>query len=50
MLASGGYPWTIIPVKEREKYLQTLECASVDQNVVPFARFISDCMANPVRE
>ncbi|MFT5249540.1 MAG: fido (protein-threonine AMPylation protein) [bacterium] len=41
MLASGGYPWTVIPVEERERYMEALETASVDQNIKPFAAFIS---------
>lgn len=41
MLASGGYPWTVIPVNERKKYMDSLETASVEQNIVPFAKFIS---------
>ncbi len=41
MLASGGYPWTVIPVEERTRYMQTLEEASVRQNIKPFAQFIA---------
>jgi hypothetical protein len=41
MMASGGYPWTIIPVKQRAPYLAALEHASVDQDIRPFAQFIS---------
>jgi hypothetical protein len=40
MLASGGYPWTVIPVEERERYMNALETASVDQDIKPFAEFI----------
>ena len=40
MLASGGYPWTIIPVERRDDYLKALEAASVGQDVAPFAEFI----------
>lgn len=29
MLASGGYPWTIVPITKREQYLKFLEKASV---------------------
>ncbi|MDP4845364.1 MAG: Fic family protein, partial [Salibacteraceae bacterium] len=32
MLISGGYPWTIIPVEERDKYMQALESASAQQD------------------
>ncbi len=30
MLASGGYPWTVIRVELRDQYLSALESASVD--------------------
>lgn len=42
MLASGGYPWTVIRVEDRDAYLATLESASVDQDIEPFARFLSE--------
>lgn len=41
MLASGGYPWTVIPVEQREDYMQALENASVKGNIEPFAQFLS---------
>ena len=41
MMASGGYPWTIIPVEQRAPYMAALERASVDQDIKPFAQFIS---------
>ena len=41
MLASGGYPWTVIPVEERSTYMETLEKASVDQVIGPFADYIA---------
>jgi DNA-binding MarR family transcriptional regulator len=40
MLASGGYPWTVIPVEQRDKYMEALEAASVDQDIEPFAKFL----------
>jgi hypothetical protein len=40
MLASGGYPWTIIPVEKRDAYMAALEEASVGQNIAPFAEFL----------
>lgn len=40
MLASGGYPWTVVPVERRDDYLKTLEAASVGQNVRPFSEFL----------
>jgi hypothetical protein len=41
MLASGGYPWTVIPVEERDRYMKALELASVDQDIKPFATFLA---------
>jgi hypothetical protein len=41
MLASGGYPWTVIPVEQRDDYMAALEEASVQQNIVPFTDFIA---------
>jgi Fic family protein len=40
MLASGGYPWIVIPVSERSAYMSALEEASVQENIDPFARFL----------
>lgn len=40
MLASGGYPWTIIPVEQRNDYMAALETASTRQDILPFATFI----------
>ena len=41
MLASGGYPWTVIPLETRNDYMATLEEASVRKNIEPFSRFLS---------
>lgn len=41
MLAGGGYPWTVIPVQQRNEYMQALEQASVHRNIEPFAKFIA---------
>ena len=41
MLASGGYPWTIIPVEKRNDYMSALEKASVGQNIEDFTKFIA---------
>jgi hypothetical protein len=42
MLASGGYPWTVIPVQLRKDYMQALESASSGQNIEPFVKFIAN--------
>lgn len=41
MLASGGYPWTVIPVEERKTYMEALEKASVNQDIEEFAKFVA---------
>lgn len=41
MLASGGYPWTVGPLDSREDYMSSLEAASVDQDIIPFAQFLA---------
>ena len=40
MLASGGYPWTIVPVDRCDDYMRTLESASVKLEIKPFAEFV----------
>jgi len=42
MMASGGYPWTVIPVEERSAYLASLERASVREDIGPFADFLAE--------
>ena len=41
MLASGGYPWTVVRVEHRQPYMDALEAASVGQDIAPFAAFIA---------
>jgi len=41
MLAAGGYPWTVVPLQQREHYMAALEQASVGQNIVPFTDFLA---------
>jgi len=44
MLASGGYPWTVIPVERRDEYMVALNAASGQGDIVPFARFVASCV------
>ncbi len=44
MLASGGYPWTVIRLKWRAQYMAALEAASVQGNIKPLAKFIAQEM------
>jgi hypothetical protein len=41
MLAAEGYPWIVVPVDQRNKYMTALEEASVRQNIVPFSKFLA---------
>jgi hypothetical protein len=40
MLASGGYPWTVIRIVDRKAYLGALDRASIELDIHPFANFI----------
>lgn len=42
MLARGGWPWTIVTLDARKRYMQALEEASVRKDIKPFTRLISD--------
>lgn len=50
MLASGGYPWTVIPVEKRDKYMSALEEASFNENILPFTEFISSMVSKTIEE
>ena len=41
MMAAGGYPWLVIPVEERAGYMEALETASAEGDIVPFTRFLA---------
>src|SRR5438876_1378575 len=41
MLASGGYPWTVIRVEDRDAYLGALDRASIDMDIRPFSAFVA---------
>jgi fido (protein-threonine AMPylation protein) len=41
MMASAGYPWTVIPVSDRKTYMEALEKASVGEDIAPFADFLA---------
>jgi fido (protein-threonine AMPylation protein) len=42
LLASGGYPWTVVRVTRRQKYMEALEAASVQGDIVPLTRFLAE--------
>lgn len=41
-LASGSYPWTVIRVDDRDRYMQALEAASTADDPSSFAGFIAE--------
>jgi fido (protein-threonine AMPylation protein) len=41
MMASGGYPWTVIPIGERNSYMNALEKASVGEDITPLTDFLA---------
>ena len=41
MLASGGYPWTVIRMRDRKAYLAALDRASIDMHIKPFTTLIA---------
>ena len=47
MLASGGYPWTVVPLEKRREYMSALENASVRGDISDFTRLISGLVARP---
>lgn len=47
LLVAGGCPWLIVPVDCRERYLAALEAASVNQDIVPFAKFLDEQYGRP---
>lgn len=52
LLASGGYPWTVIRMSRRDVYMKALEAASVKGQITPLAEFIAQEMNewSPKRE
>ncbi len=42
MLASGGYPWTVIRKEDRDTYLSALDAASIEMNIAPFTALIAE--------
>lgn len=49
MLASGGYPWTVIPVERRNEYMESLEQASVHSNILPFATLLGNLVEKNIQ-
>jgi fido (protein-threonine AMPylation protein) len=41
MLASGGYPWTVVRMRDRKAYLAALDRASIDMDIKPFTMLLA---------
>lgn len=44
MLASGGYPWTIVELRRRSEYINSLEKVHTESDISTFTRFIIEEM------
>ena len=44
MLSTGGYSWTIIPIERRDVYMQALERASIEGDIVDFTKLIANLL------
>ncbi|MFI4941309.1 MAG: Fic family protein [Burkholderiales bacterium] len=45
MLARGGWPWTVVTMDSRNRYMEALEEASVRKNIRPFTEVISELVS-----
>ena len=45
MLASGGYPWTVVRLERRAAYMTALEAALVNHGIEPFSGFVAEELA-----
>jgi hypothetical protein len=45
MMASAGYPWTVVPAERRGDTMAALERASVEGRIASFADFIGGLVA-----
>ncbi|CAN7746172.1 Fic family protein [Variovorax sp. LjRoot84] len=45
MLASGGFPWTVLRLEERDRYMAALNAASGQSDIRPFATFVAQSLA-----
>lgn len=50
LLASGGYPWTIVRMEDRGEYLAALNAASIRGNIGPFADLMARRVAAALEE
>ena len=45
MLASGGYPWTVLRLERRDAYMAALEAASSRHDIELFSKFVAEELA-----
>lgn len=50
LLASGGYPWTVVRVDDRSAYLHALDRASINLDLEPFTNFIAKQMPSSLKK
>lgn len=57
MLASGGFPWTVLRLEDRDRYMAALNAASGQGDIKPFASFVAqsldaarDAQADPLHD
>lgn len=49
LMAAGGFPWTIVPFERRLDYMSSLEAASVNHDIEPFAEFVGSLLKKDTR-
>ncbi len=49
MLAEGGYPWVVIRLEQRSRYLAALDRASLELDIRPFAELVADGVRGATR-
>lgn len=49
MLASGGYPWVVIPVEERDSYMAALDAASSRHDIGPFTALLGRLVESTIK-
>jgi Fic family protein len=47
LMAEAGLPWTVVPVDQRDRYMDCLEQASQHENIRPLALFIEELAKAP---
>lgn len=45
MFAAERFPWLVIPVEKRDEYMASLEQVSVNQDIMPFCKLLTELMS-----